>query len=155
MTVSLYIFASQRKEDLIGWSSIIEFKGNIKVNSGYILSNSVLKAKLTALDNGLSILTKPVKVNILTDDCYLIEKLSNNKLIKSFDGNDYIILKTKTTANKNIWRNILEKLNDHQEFNISKPDLEDQLAIKSKNIARKEALKDDILRKEHNQLKMF
>ena len=84
-----------------GWASILVFNNHKKILSGNEADTTNNRMELIAVIKGLSALTRPVNITIITDSRYVMDGI--NKWIANWKQNNWKTAAKKAVKNKDLW----------------------------------------------------
>ena len=84
-----------------GWASILHYKDRKKILSGNEADTTNNRMELTAVIEGLSALTRPVDITIMTDSKYVMYGI--DKWITNWKQNDWQTTAKRPVKNKDLW----------------------------------------------------
>ena len=87
-----------------GWASILYFKSHKKILCGNEADTTNNRMELTAVIEGLSALTRPVNITIITDSKYVMNGI--DKWIANWKKNNWKTSNKKAVKNKDLWLNL-------------------------------------------------
>lgn len=96
-----------------GWASILIYKGNEKILSGYSKNTTNNIMELTAVIKGLEALKEPCVVNVYSDSAYVVNAFTKN-WIDSWIKNNWITWEGNTVVNKELWEKLLKLSKIHK-----------------------------------------
>ena len=95
-----------------GWASILYFKSHKKILCGNEADTTNNRMELTAVIKGLSALTRPVNVTIITDSKYVMNGI--DKWIANWKKNNWKTSNKKVVKNKDLWLQLDSLCEIHQ-----------------------------------------
>ena len=84
-----------------GWASILVFNNHKKILSGNEADTTNNRMELIAVIKGLSALTRPVNITIITDSKYVMDGI--DKWIVNWKQNNWKTAAKKAVKNKDLW----------------------------------------------------
>ena len=84
-----------------GWASILVFNNHKKILSGNEADTTNNRMELIAVIKGLSALTRPVNITIITDSRYVMDGI--DKWIANWKQNNWKTAAKKAVKNKDLW----------------------------------------------------
>lgn len=84
-----------------GWASILHYNDRKKILSGNEADTTNNRMELTAVIEGLSALTRPVDITIMTDSKYVMYGI--DKWITNWKQNDWQTTAKRPVKNKDLW----------------------------------------------------
>ena len=84
-----------------GWASILVFNNHKKILSGNEADTTNNRMELIAVIKGLSALTRPVNITIITDSKYVMDGI--DKWIANWEQNNWKTAAKKAVKNKDLW----------------------------------------------------
>ena len=84
-----------------GWASILVFNNHKKILSGNEADTTNNRMELIAVIKGLSALTRPVNITIITDSKYVMDGI--DKWIVNWKQNNWKTAAKKSVKNKDLW----------------------------------------------------
>ena len=96
-----------------GWGVILSYKGHRKELSGGERQTTNNRMELTAVIKGLSALTRPCRVNIVTDSKYVVDAITLG-WARKWRAQGWMRNKKEKALNPDLWETLLNLLDLHE-----------------------------------------
>lgn len=96
-----------------GWGVILSYKGHKKELSGGERQTTNNRMELTAVIKGLSALTRPCRVNIVTDSKYVVDAITLG-WARKWRAQGWMRNKKEKALNPDLWETLLNLLDLHE-----------------------------------------
>ena len=95
-----------------GWGVILSYKGHKKELSGGERQTTNNRMELTAVIEGLSALTRPCRVNVVTDSKYVVDAITLG-WARKWRAQGWMRNKKEKALNPDLWETLLDLLDRH------------------------------------------
>ena len=95
-----------------GWGVILSYKGHKKELSGGERQTTNNRMELTAVIEGLSALTRPCRVNVVTDSKYVVDAITLC-WARKWRAQGWMRNKKEKALNPDLWETLLNLLDQH------------------------------------------
>ena len=96
-----------------GWGVILSYKGHKKELSGGERQTTNNRMELTAVIEGLSALTRPCRVNVVTDSKYEVDAITLG-WARKWRAQGWMRNKKEKALNPDLWETLLDLLDRHE-----------------------------------------
>ena len=96
-----------------GWGVILSYKGHKKELSGGERQTTNNRMELTAVIEGLSALTRPCRVNVVTDSKYVVDAITLG-WARKWRAQGWMRNKKEKALNPDLWEALLNLLDRHE-----------------------------------------
>ena len=96
-----------------GWGVILSYKGHKKELSGGERQTTNNRMELTAVIEGLSALTRPCRVNVVTDSKYVVGAITLG-WARKWRAQGWMRNKKEKALNPDLWETLLDLLDRHE-----------------------------------------
>ncbi|MBM6920422.1 ribonuclease HI [Phocea massiliensis] len=96
-----------------GWGVILSYKGHKKELSGGERQTTNNRMELTAVIEGLSALTRPCRVNVVTDSKYVVDAITLG-WARKWRAQGWMRNKKEKALNPDLWETLLDLLDRHE-----------------------------------------
>ena len=96
-----------------GWGVILSYKGHKKELSGGERQTTNNRMELTAVIEGLSALTRPCRVNVVTDSKYVVDAITLG-WARKWRTQGWMRNKKEKALNPDLWETLLDLLDRHE-----------------------------------------
>lgn len=96
-----------------GWGVILSYKGHKKELSGGERQTTNNRMELTAVIEGLSALTRPCRVNVVTDSKYVVDAITLG-WARKWRAQGWMRNKKEKALNPDLWETLLNLLDRHE-----------------------------------------
>ena len=96
-----------------GWGAILMFENNYKEISGNEKNTTNNKMELQAVIQALKLIKYPCQIEIYSDSAYVVNAFKQ-KWIDNWIKNNWKTADKKDVKNLDLWKSLIELLNDHE-----------------------------------------